>query len=223
VVEIRVPTGGEIQLCLRIDGDLNGAESEIESRRGRLRFRPDAWKKRLELAEMLYHCARWDEAQEEYRRVLAANAACYAASFRLADILAQGLRQGEAAEILRSEIDHGAPAPAMARLRAEMLAAERRDEEAVEAYRRAISVSPREAENHYGLHISLGRLSRYQDQLDNLAQLRTIAPKDMFGYVQAYTPCARIVRFDIALPIMERAGELDPTTRPQSSICSNAG
>src|SRR5262249_23277535 len=53
-------------------------------------------------------------------------------------------------------------------------------------------------------------LSRYVEQLDNLANLRAIAPDDLFAYDEAYTPCARLERWDLALTLLECASEIDP-------------
>jgi len=46
--------------------------------------------------------------------------------------------------------------------------------------------------------------------LENLADLRAVAPDDLFAYDEAYTPCARLQRWDLALPLLERAVEIDP-------------
>src|SRR5205823_14121789 len=54
IVSIALPRGGEMQLCLRVDGKLARREAEIENRRAELASRPGAWKQRLELAELCY-------------------------------------------------------------------------------------------------------------------------------------------------------------------------
>src|SRR5262249_245597 len=78
IVTIALPTGGECQLCLRVDREQAARETDIEPRRARLAGRPRAWKQRLQLAELCDHSGRWAEAKVEYRAVLAANPSCHA-------------------------------------------------------------------------------------------------------------------------------------------------
>src|SRR5205807_1386364 len=81
---------------------------------------------------------------------------------------------------------------------------------AAAACRASLALDPKDKAAYLLLHEALGRVSCYEEQLDNLEQLRAVAPADLFGWVEVYTPCARLNRFDVALPLLERAVELDP-------------
>jgi RNA polymerase sigma factor (sigma-70 family) len=210
IVRITLPSGGEMQLCLRVDPRAARREPEIDALRARLHDRPRAWKSRLELADLCYHSGHWEAAREEYRRVLAANPACFAAALRLGDMLRQEERRQEAALVYTDALRREPPPTLAARVRAELLAVEGRYEEAVEAFRRAIALAPREKACYYGLNRALGRLSRYVEQLENLARLREIDPDDPYALEAVYTPCARLRRFEMALPLLERAVSADP-------------
>src|SRR4029079_17102552 len=108
----------------------------------------------------------------------------------------QEQRPEEAVLVYRNALEQSPPPDIAVRLQAECAAAEGEDTQAVEAFRAAIALAPREKANYYGLHLALGRLSRYTEQLENLDALRTIAPEDIFAYDEAYTPCARLQRWD---------------------------
>src|SRR5205823_1860854 len=125
VVTIRLPSGGEVQLCLRLDRQLGSREGEIAARRTWLRSQPRAWRKRLELAEICYHCGRWEEARELYREILTIQPVCLPAALRLGEMLRQEAKTAEAAQVYRAVLPHQAEAPA-ALLRAQIAAAEGR-------------------------------------------------------------------------------------------------
>jgi tetratricopeptide (TPR) repeat protein len=126
-------------------------------------------------------------------------------------MLEQEGQPAEAVAVYREALRHAPPPALTARLRAQLLAAAGRDEAAVKAFRRALRLDPREKTSYYGLHEALGRLSRYEEQLENLVfVLREIDPNDLFALTQVYTPCARLRRFDQALPLLERAVAVDP-------------
>lgn len=210
IVNIVLPGGGEVQLCLRVDQGIVGRESEIEARRAALRNRPHAWKKRLELAEICYHCGRWPEARAEYRQVLAVQPRCFDAALRLGEILRHEHEPSGAIDVYRAAL-HRQPEPSLAaELRAHLHAAKGDDAAAVALFGRAVALAPMRKTGYYGLHAALGRLSRYQEQLDNLAALRRLDSNDVRAYELAYTPCARLGRFDLARPLLERAVTLDP-------------
>jgi RNA polymerase sigma factor (sigma-70 family) len=210
IVGVTLPSGGEIQLCLRVEREMASREPEIETRRAQLQNKPRAWKQRLELAELCYHSGRWAEAREEYRAALAANPRCFAAALRLGAMLQQEEKQTEAAEVYRAALGQKPPTTLRAQLQAHLLAAEGQYDEAVKAFRRAIALAPKEKSSYYGLHHALGRLSRYEEQLENIAKVRQLDPDDLFALVSVYTPCARLRRFDIARPLLERAVTVDP-------------
>jgi RNA polymerase sigma-70 factor (ECF subfamily) len=210
IVSITLPGGGEVQLYLRVDRELARRAPEIEARSRRIASQPRAWKKRLELAELCYHSGRWKEARQAYQEVLSVHPRCFEASLRLGRMLEREEKPRQAAEVYRAALEHAPPPPVAAQLQARRLAAEGRDEQAVKAFRRACRLAPRERANDYDLCEVLGRLSRYEEQLGTLAKLRLRYPDDSRALVGAYTPCARLRRFDLARPLLERAVALDP-------------
>jgi tetratricopeptide (TPR) repeat protein len=210
IVDIVVPSGGEIQICLLVDRQVASREAQILSRKAELARLQGDWRAHLQLAELYYHSGRWDEATEQYRFVLALNPRCFAASLRLSTILLEQQKPSDAAAACRTALMYGHSAAQRATLEAMQLSAEGRYADAAPFFRRAIELAPRRRENYVGLHYCLARRGRYDEQLENLSAMRKSLPSDLFGYIKAYTPCARLDRFDVALPLMERAVTLDP-------------
>ncbi len=210
IVTIRLPGGGEKQLCVRTERVHAAREEEIARMREALEGRTCAWKRRLELAHICYHCGRWGEARTEYQRVLSANPRCFEAVQSLGWMLLQEQQGQEATLVFTTALRMEPPLPVATRLEAHRLEAGEQWEEAAAAYRKALALAPTEKANYYGLHRTLARLSRYEEQLENLARLRTLDPQDIFAYCEAYTPCARLTRWQATLPLLEQAVEIDP-------------
>ena len=210
IVNVTLPSGGELQICMRVDRRLTLSEQEFGVRRRQLQRHPRAWKPYLEFAEFCYHGGHWREAREAYRTALARNPACFASALRLGEMLLQEEQAEEAARVFRCALEQSPPPPLEARLRAEQWEAEGDNTQAVDAFHAAIALALTDRANYYGLHRVLGRLSRYTEQLQNLEALREIAPSDLFAYEKAYTPCARLQQWDLARQLMERAVEIDP-------------
>ncbi len=210
IVTVPLQSGGELQICLRVDNGLVRREADIAARRQHLKAYPHAWKQRLAFAELCYHCGKWEEARDAYRAILAHRPACYEASLRLGQMLEREDRLEEAAQVYREALEQSPPGEVAVRLQAECALAEGRYSEAAEAFRAAIALAPQEKSNYHRLHAALGELSRYTEQLENLTTLRAIDQNDIFAYDAAYTPCARLQRWDIASPLLERAVEIDP-------------
>ena len=201
-------SGGELQLCLGIDRRLASHEEDLTERRAALARQPRAWRKRLELAERLYHSGHWDESREAYRAVLALQPGCVRAAVALARMLRHEKRGAEAGEMLAAAL-HFAPNATNPTLLAERRVAESDDEGAIEHYKAALAANPADGETHYHLSRALGRLSRYEEQLAALEDQRTAVPRDPNGYIEAYVPCARLRRWDLAQTLLECAVALD--------------
>jgi RNA polymerase sigma factor (sigma-70 family) len=210
IATIPLPGGGEKQLCLRTERAHADREEEIARMRATLEGRPRVWKRRLELAHICYHCGRWNQAREEYQRVLATNPRCFEAAQSLGGMLLEEHQGREAALVFATALRGEPPPPVAARLEAHRLEALEQWEEAAATYEKAILLAPAEKANYYGLHRTLACLSRYGEQLENLARLSALDPQDIFAFHAAYTPCARLERWDDARHLLEQAVALDP-------------
>lgn len=205
IVEILLPSTGHAQICVRVGKPPADVRSTAKAPRAGGGFR-----QQLAYAETCFRQGRWTEAREEYRQALAQTPNCFEAALRLGGMLAQEGRSSEAADVYRSALQEN-PQPAVAvHLQAHLLAAEERFEAAVEAFRYALELNPGDADCHFGLHSALGSLSRFEAQLTNLADLRADHPEHLEAYVHVYTPCARLERWDIALPLLQQAVQIDP-------------
>ena len=213
IITVALLGGGELQLCLRVESRLvtqKAQEAELVTRRRQLQRHPRAWKPFLEFAQFCYRAGHWKEARDAYQETLQRNPACFSAALALGAILRQSQRTAEALAVFKAALSQAPPPEYAARLRAEWLAEKGEQEAAATAYHEAIALAPHEREGYYGLHRALAHLSQYEQQLENLAQLRELAPDDIFSYDEAYLPCARLQRWALAEALLEKAVELDP-------------
>ncbi|WP_395140876.1 RNA polymerase sigma factor, partial [Armatimonas sp.] len=67
IITVALPSGGELQLCLRGESRLVSQEAEIATRRRQLQRHPRAWKPFLEFAQLCYRAGHWKEARDAYQ------------------------------------------------------------------------------------------------------------------------------------------------------------
>ncbi len=206
IVTVKLPSGGEFQLCVRVDQRLAHQAETLGTLRQALERHPRAWKPLLAFADQCYHCGSWDEAREFYIETLRRSPACLPAALGLWEVLRNQARDTEAADAFITAKAHAFSAT----LEALLYEAQGHNENAVSAYQQALALTPDERRLYHGLSRVLGRLSRYQEQLDTLEQLRKIAPDDIDGYDAAYTPYARLGLWEPLYALLETAVRLDP-------------
>ena len=206
IVTVKLPSGGEFQLCVRVDQRLAHQTETIDTLRQALERHPRAWKPLLACADQCYHRGSWDEAREFYIETLRRSPACLPAALGLWEVLRNQARDTEAVDVFVAAKAH-APSSTLEALLCE---AQGHNENAISAYQQALALTPGERRLYHGLSRVLGRLSRYQEQLDTLEQLRKIAPDDIDGYDAAYTPYARLGLWESLSALLETAVRLDP-------------
>ncbi len=206
IVTVQLPSGGEIQFCVRVDQRLASQASTLPERRRALGRYPRAWKPWLVFAELAYHCGVWDEARLAYQETLTRNPACLPAALGLWEILRSQARGADAIAFFEKALATQ-PSSALQALHSE---AQADYAQAVLVYQLALKEHPQEHLLYHGLSRCLGHLSRYEEQLQVLENLRRIAPEDIYGYDAAYTPYARLGRWEPLQSLLETASQLDP-------------
>ena len=70
LVQLNQPTGVEMNAYLVLDEKLTRQDIKLKTLSKYVEQHPTGWKKRKELAELLYAMGNWQQAVEEYRQVL---------------------------------------------------------------------------------------------------------------------------------------------------------
>lgn len=200
VVELKLETGGIVQICLSAPP----SPRTLPSRRG-----GHSW---LQRANTLYQRGDWEAAESEYRTLLEKHPITIEAIRALVQILREQQRLPELLAALPSEIFSDTPLALQAELKGYAALARGDMETACAALREAIALTPDDPELYVALDQALADQSHYEEQLANLATLRRRLPHDSRAYVAAAHPYARLQRDAEALPLMEQAVALDPNS-----------
>ncbi|WP_395094903.1 sigma-70 family RNA polymerase sigma factor [Armatimonas sp.] len=200
VVEVRLETGGIVQICLSAPA----SPRTLPSRRG-----GNSW---LQRAHALYQRGDWEAAESEYRTLLKKHPPTIGAIRALVPILREQQRLPELLTALPTEILPGTPPALQTEIRGYAALARGDTDTARAALYEAIALAPEDPELHVALDQLLADQSRYEEQLANLAVLRRLLPHDSRGYVAVAHPYARLQRDAEALPLLEQAVVLNPNS-----------
>lgn len=102
LVQLAQPSGVEMNAYLVLDEKLTRQDIKLKTLSKYVQLHPTGWKKRLELAELLYGMGRWEQAVEEYRQVLQRQPQLMNVQLQLGKILQLMGREVEAIEVYSS-------------------------------------------------------------------------------------------------------------------------
>lgn len=104
MVQITQPTGVELNAYLILDNKITRQEIKLKTLCKYVQQHPQGWKKRLEVAELLYAVGRWEQAVEEYRQVLKRQPHLIDVRLQLGKMLHLMAREAEAIEVYESAL-----------------------------------------------------------------------------------------------------------------------
>ncbi|NEP11429.1 MAG: tetratricopeptide repeat protein [Symploca sp. SIO1A3] len=171
---------------------------------------PQWCQKRLELAQLLYTRGRWQQAIEEYRRVLEWQPQLLEARLQLANILHQLGRESEAIEIYLSALPLSPNIATLRQVTGWIEACRRRHQIAVKKLESASSLEPKNATHWHALgqvHLEkespLGALGAFDKVL-------AINPNDAVALRSSYYPLLAVGKFREGLQRLKQALNLAP-------------
>ncbi len=104
MVQITQPTGMELNAYLILDNKITRQEIKLKTLSKYVQQHPQGWKKRLEVAELLYAIGRWEQAVDEYRQVLKRQPHLINVRLQLGKMLHLMAREAEAIEVYESAL-----------------------------------------------------------------------------------------------------------------------
>jgi tetratricopeptide (TPR) repeat protein len=214
LVQIVQPSGVEMNARLVLDNKPTRQETKRKTLSKYVQQYPQGWKKRLELAELLYSMGHWKQAVEEYRQVLERQPRLVEVRLQLGKILHLMGRETEAIEayeaalfMARNEATHHHIAGAIASCRQDYRAA-------VKAFESAASQEP----NNTAHWLALGQI-----HLDNEAPVAALQafdailalnPDDIVALIHSYDVLLAVGRVREAWWRVSRAIDLAPDDLP---------
>ncbi len=104
MVQLTQPTGVELNAYLILDNKITRQEIKLKTLSKYVQQHPQGWKKRLEVAELLYAMGRWEDAVEEYRQVLKRQPHLIDVRLQLGKMLHLMAREAEAIDVYESAL-----------------------------------------------------------------------------------------------------------------------
>jgi tetratricopeptide (TPR) repeat protein len=171
---------------------------------------PSGWKKRLELAEVLYGKGRWEEAVEEYRQVLQRQPHLIEVRLQLGKILQLMGKPAEAIALYQSALSLSGNVATQHHINGLIEVCRCCPQQAVKLFESAASLEPDNPSHWY----ALGQV--HLDTESPVAMLRafdavlSLNPDDIVALSQSYDPLLAVGNFQEAQPRLERALKLAP-------------
>jgi len=99
MVQLAQLSGVEMNAYLVLDEKPTRQETKLKTLTKYVQQHPTGWKKRLELAQLLYEMGHWEQAVEEYRQVISRQPQLIGVRLQLGKLLHLMLRETEAIEV----------------------------------------------------------------------------------------------------------------------------
>jgi len=171
---------------------------------------PSGWKKRLELANLLYEMGRWQEAVEEYQQVLQRQPCLMGVQLQLGKILHLMGKQAEAIAVYQKALFLSPNAATGHHIEGLIEVCRDRHQEAVKLFESAASTEPDNPAHWYAL------ADIYLNSESPVAALRafdaalSLNPNDVVALSQSYQPLLAVGKIKKAQQRLEQALKLSP-------------
>jgi tetratricopeptide (TPR) repeat protein len=209
-VQVALPSGTAIGYHLLLDHKTPRRVVRLETLRLHVTKYPRGWRKRLELADLLYAMGRWTEAVQEYRDVLARNPRQLDIWLRVGQILRLLEQTEEAVAVYRSARDVVSRESTRAYIDGLCAQCEERWLDAMAAFEKAISQEPDNPAHRHALASLYLQVHRVADALAIYDALLAQNPDDMVALVNSWGPLHDLGRWEDMERRLRRALELNP-------------
>lgn len=215
LVSVVQPSGIEIDVILILDKKPTRIHQKLKTLTHYIQQHPSGWKKRLELAELLYQTGCWQEAIPEYRQVIQVQPQLIAVQLKLASILQFMGQPDDAVTVyknIKKNIKKNRPdcEPTCQHINGLIAICTNDIKTAVEAFESAAALQPENA-SHW---LALGRLHREQNHpsaaLSAFNQILSIHPDDVGALIHSYDALMTLGKTEFAEKQLDRLIELAP-------------
>ena len=209
-VQVPLPAGVEMHFHIFLDGKPTRQHQKVETLRKYVQQHPGGWKKRLELADLLYTMGCWEEAVEAYRQVLEKQPHLIGVCLQLGNILYLMDRGEEAIAAYEHALLFSRKPATQHHLRGLIEVCRRRHEMAARAFEKAVSLEPSNASHWHALGLMYLRADCPVDALRAFNEALKIKPDDLVVLTYSCDALCLMGRFKKALRRMAQVLELDP-------------
>ncbi|NLH98024.1 MAG: sigma-70 family RNA polymerase sigma factor [Chthonomonadales bacterium] len=224
VIQVKLPSGGTLEYHASFEDGLGRRKQRIRSLEVYVARHERSWRKRFVLANLLIADSRMEEGEAHLRKVLELQPRHLPSSLRLGQILVLARRLDDAVAVYEAAQRNAASAATRHHLRGlieraragavfAQYAVDQRAEHlqrAVEAFEQAIAEEPRNVAHYHELGITYEAWGKPVEASAAYDAALNVDPDDVFALARSHNPLTAQGRYDLVLPRLERAVELDP-------------
>jgi tetratricopeptide (TPR) repeat protein len=147
---------------------------------------PQGWKKRLELADLLYEMGNWQQAVAEYRQVIERQPQLFGVGLQLGKLLQIMGREKEALEIYEKALSCSDNEATQNHINGLIAVCRGESEKAIIAFNLAASLEPDKVVHWLALAQVYQQIENHLGVLSSLKQVLAIKPDDVVGLIYSY-------------------------------------
>ncbi len=200
----------ELNVQLVLDKKNTRKQQKLKTLTNYVQQYPSGWKKRLELADLLYESGNWELAVEEYDQVIERQPQLIQLRLKLGKLLQLMGRVAQAIEVYESALPLSSNVATRHHIQGLIEVCRRQPEKAVKAFETAASSQP-ENPSHW---LALGRVEMELDHphaaLNAFEQILLLQSDDIVALIHSYDALLIVGDFQSAELKLSRAEELAP-------------
>ncbi len=213
-VQVILPSGAEMCFYLALDHKPTRQHQKVGTLRKYVQQHPGGWKKRLELADLLYTLGSWEEAISAYRQVLEKQPRLVDVYLRPGEILRLTRREEEAIVLYESALRFARRDATLYHLRGLIELCRRNFETAARFFEEAAMLEPYNAAHWHALGFTHLRLQRPAECVRAFDEASRINPDDVVALTYSHDALCSIDQSEEAQRRVTRALEIDPDNVP---------
>ena len=208
LVKLSQPSELELNVQLVLESKSTRQEQKLKTLTKYVRRYPSGWKKRLELADLLYEKGSWEEAIEEYYQVIERQPQLINVRLKLGKILQIIERKTEAIKIYQKTLPLCCNLATKHHIRG--LIAVCKCQPVIQDFKLAIAAEPKNPAHWLALGQAYMEIKNATAALEAFEQILLLKPDDLIALIYSYDALLAIGNFPEAQARLNRAEELLP-------------
>lgn len=210
LVQFFQPSGVEVNINLVLEEKPARQNQKLKTLTKYMQQYPSGWKKRLELADLLYEIGSWEQAVEEYHQVIERQPHRIDLRLKLAKILQLMGKQNDAIAIYESALSLAKNLAIRQHINGLIAVCKDDTQGAIQAFESAISLEPDNAVHWLALGQIQMETENVKAALEAFDTILSLNPEDLIALIYSYDALIAVDNFAQAQERLNRARELAP-------------
>ena len=210
LVKLSQPSAMELNVQLILENKSTRQEQKLKTLTKYVRRYPSGWKKRLELANLLYEKGSWEEAIKEYYQIIERQPQLINVRLKLAKILQVIERKTEAIAIYQKTLPLCCNLATKHHIRGLIAVCKSQPQQAIQDFKLAIVSEPENPAHWLVLGQVYLETKNAMAALSAFEQILLLKPEDLIALIHSYDALLALGKFPEAKARLNRAEELAP-------------